>query len=116
MLPFLTATETFHRTLAKQLRSNVHILDATRNATRPVHHAFKAVHGPVSTKAAAPCLAQHLAIAFHARSAVPKTSLAAINAQISVARSVRWTIVRYSLISKGRELTCLNSNPLAKWT
>ena len=39
----------FHCTLANRLRSDVRTLDATRNATRPVHHAFKTAHGLAST-------------------------------------------------------------------
>jgi len=88
ILPFFTATKIFLCTLAKRLRSDVRTLDATRNAMRPVHHAFKTAHGHVSIKAVAPCLTQHLATAFHAHNAVPKILLAAISAQVSAARSV----------------------------
>jgi hypothetical protein len=79
----------FHMTLANQLRSGVLTLDATKNATKPVHHAFKTALGPVSTKVAAPCLALHLATAFHVLNAVPKISLAAISAANSTARLSR---------------------------
>lgn len=58
---------------------------------------------------------QKFSTAFHVLNAVPKISLAAINAQVSAARSVHWIIVKYALINKRKELTCLGSNPLAKW-
>lgn len=113
---FFTTIQTSSGSLAKNLRSDVRIPAAIRNATRPAHHAFKTALGLVSTKVGALCPAQHLATASHARIAAPKISSAAIDVQVSVASYVQWDIASYVPTNKGRELTCWNSSPSAKWT
>jgi len=52
-----------------KVRSDVSTCDATRNATRPVHHTFKTTLRPMSVMTATSCLVQHLATAFNARNA-----------------------------------------------
>ena len=87
--PFPQPSKRLARLLLTRLRSDVHTLDAIRNATRPARHAFKIALGHVSIRDVAPCHALRLVIAFRARNAVPKNSLAAINVRASVARFVQ---------------------------
>lgn len=102
--------------LLNQIRSDVVIHDATRNATRLVLRAFKTAPGPVRIKVAAPCLVQHPAIVSHVRSVVLKPCLALINVRVSAGRPVHQRIAKFAPIRRIIGLICLNSSLLMRLT